>query len=459
MSRSALVQRVGAFAAPLLPPGSDVLVAVSGGSDSVALLSLLLDLRSALRLGRICVAHVNHGLRGEESDADEAVVSGMARGRGCALFVKRLCGRNIDAPGMEAWARAERYRFLREVASQQGFTRIATGHTADDQTETVLMRLVRGAGLRGLRGILARRMDGVVRPLLAERREGLRQYLHERGLDYRSDSSNTDRRFARNRLRLDILPVLRSLDPACIESLPATALAVQELYSRMYLVVNKWIAAHVLIPDSSRILVPRTAFEARWLAAEGVAAIVAGAGINPTRKHVVGIVGLGLAGNGRLLLPRGLEARGTRQGVEIVEGQGLQEAAPAPVPVVVPGTTRCEGGVEFSAVLEPWAGSDSAVQHDGWSACLDLAGPPDLVYRRCEEGEEFWPFGWFEPVKLRAFLKAQRVPVWQRQRIGVVVQEGLGVVWVPGLRTSERCRVTPQSRQVVKICCRPQGQY
>lgn len=196
-------------------------VAVSGGPDSVALAHLLVEILREGKLERLTLAHVNHGLRGEESDADEAFVRGLP-----ALWQMQDRDRvtietvRIDAAALaqaerqnlEGVARRERYRWFAQLARENHAAWVATGHTADDQAETVLFRLLRGSGLRGLGAMRECRAlnDQVVllRPLLALRRGDVQGYLQQRGLSYRVDSSNRDTRFTRNRLRLELLPHL-----------------------------------------------------------------------------------------------------------------------------------------------------------------------------------------------------------------------------------------------------------
>ncbi len=255
----------------LLRPGDRVGVAVSGGIDSVALLRLLLELRQELGIV-LSVVHFNHKLRGAESDADQAFAAGLAREHGLEFYGASgdVAQQAADeGSGMEAAARELRYGFFGELlgsgevdelepeepqglkpessekpigtaeavpfpspfvrpASQVTLDKIATGHTLDDQAETVLMRLIRGTGLRGLGGIHPRIVveheDGehhgeIVRPLLGIRRRELKQYLTEIKQTWREDSSNTDSRFTRNRVRSLVLPLLeREFNPAVVEN-------------------------------------------------------------------------------------------------------------------------------------------------------------------------------------------------------------------------------------------------
>jgi len=206
----------------LLAPGDRVAVAVSGGSDSVALLLLLTELAESLGL-QLCVAHFDHRWR-PESAADAAWVAALAQ----KLALPFCLGRAPDAPppgNREQVARRLRYAFLHSLLASGDATRIATGHTADDQAETVLLRLLRGAGATGLAGILPAR-DGttVVRPLLFARRQELRHWLQARRQAWREDPSNValDRR--RNLLRHRFLPELEAaFNPALVERLGTVA--------------------------------------------------------------------------------------------------------------------------------------------------------------------------------------------------------------------------------------------
>lgn len=191
-----------------------VVLAVSGGADSVSLLRGVVEL-SRGGAGRVVVAHFNHGLRPGEADLDEAFVADLSRKLGLPCVVGRPdqpLTRRPAGKASESAARDARYRFLRATAAQWGARYAATAHTADDQAETILHRIARGTGLRGLRGIPRARplIPGVtlLRPLLPVRRQEARAYLQSLGQDFREDSSNRDRRFTRNRIRCQILPQL-----------------------------------------------------------------------------------------------------------------------------------------------------------------------------------------------------------------------------------------------------------
>ncbi len=191
----------------LVEPGDTVLVCVSGGADSVALLHLLLQLHSRLDF-TVGVAHVNHSLRGSESDRDSDFVKAVALKLDLPFHVQKQdvkAFQNRHQLSLEDAARQVRYSFFHHTAETQGYTKIATAHTANDNAELVLMNLFRGSGTSGLGGIPIKR-GRIIRPLLNTHRESIIDYLNSSSLDYVSDSSNQSREFLRNRVRLDLLP-------------------------------------------------------------------------------------------------------------------------------------------------------------------------------------------------------------------------------------------------------------
>jgi tRNA(Ile)-lysidine synthase len=235
--------------------GSSLLVAVSGGIDSVTLLDLLQDLSEEFDL-KLSVGHVNHGLRGDESEADQAFVEGLAARRGLPVETARVHprearegGNSRDRPSPQEAARRLRYAALGQLARRAGAQRIATAHTRDDQAETLLLRLLRGTGPDGLGGIPERSADGrLVRPLLAVGRSEIERHAGARGLVWREDASNRDPAYARNRLRSRWLPGLaREFNPQLLRTLSHLAEAQREDAA--------WIEAEVEREAAARLAV------------------------------------------------------------------------------------------------------------------------------------------------------------------------------------------------------------
>ena len=221
-----LAQRVARYIRErdLMSAGARVAVAVSGGADSVGLLRILLELREELGIV-LSVAHFHHGLRGADADADEKFVGELASTLGVEFHVDRGAARAYAAQkkiSVETAARQLRHGFFESLLGQKA-NRIATAHTLDDQAETVLMKVVRGAGTRGMAGIFPEQRLGtgsIVRPLLGIRREEIRAYLHDLQQPWHEDVTNTDLAMTRNRVRARVLPVLRDeLNPAVDTSL------------------------------------------------------------------------------------------------------------------------------------------------------------------------------------------------------------------------------------------------
>ncbi len=429
----------------LLRAGDRVAVAVSGGADSVALLRLLLDLRKELGIV-LSVAHFNHCLRGADSDADEEFVAALAKG--LKLEFRRASGEVKTCAAerhlsIEAAARKLRYEFFEQLFKEGAVNRIATGHTLNDQAETVLLRLVRGAGTRGLAGIYPRRLVSgvglqedqplsIIRPLLGIHRKNLEAYLQSLGQPWREDGSNRDLRFARNRVRHGILPRLeRTLNPSVHETLAETAeiaRAEEEYWKELVERTTPRVctlhrgrrdagatlnnAALLELPLAVRRRVVRAACE--FL------------GLNLEFKHVEEILAVTDGTASGAALPHGWQA--FRNGNEARIGDGVPEAGqnyeyPLPVPgkVVIP-----EAGIALEAILVPTLTGYNP-QH-----CLDssvLSRP--LRVRNWHSGDRFWPAHTKGPRKIKELLQERRV-LGAEKKLWPVVTSGDEIVWLRG---------------------------
>jgi tRNA(Ile)-lysidine synthase len=242
----------------LLGKGERVLLAISGGADSVAMLRLFLAIRQKWQLDLV-VAHYNHKLRAKESDDDEAFVRQLAMENGleCNVAVNVDPTLNAQAGNLEERARESRYAFFTGLAQQLIATKVALGHTMNDQAETILMRLLRGTGSTGLAGIPVAREQMFIRPLLFTGRDEIRGFLERHQQSWREDASNADWRFLRNRMRHDLLPKLQQdYNPKIIETLSNTARVLSEEADALQQLAREFVVAHAIHETPGRLLLP-----------------------------------------------------------------------------------------------------------------------------------------------------------------------------------------------------------
>lgn len=264
-----------------MKPGDRVLIACSGGPDSVAMTDVLAGLAGELRLD-LLVASVDHGLRADAL-ADVEVAHALASRLGLPFHVLRVTV--SPGPSVQAQARTARYHALKRLAAAHGARRIAVGHTRNDQAETVLARMLRGAGLEGLAGIAPRRADGVVRPLLDCTRDDVRAHLVHRGLSAAEDRSNRDPRFERVRLRHTVVPMLAAEDPRVVEHLANLADDARDAARLVRREARRTLAASLTEDGTLSAAVLRSANPAarrialrRW--------VEASTGVRPGRAHL-----------------------------------------------------------------------------------------------------------------------------------------------------------------------------
>jgi tRNA(Ile)-lysidine synthetase, N-terminal domain len=457
-----ILEEVIIFFRSFLPDAPrSVCVAVSGGSDSVALFQVLNSLKEQLRFQRLAIAHVNHRLRGDESDADALFVKKMAHDAGAEFFLKEL-ERPQSNIGLEEWGRRERYAFFRQIRETERFTFIATGHTADDQAETVLMRLMRGCGLKGLRSLLPVREDGIIRPLLSVPRESLRAWLAGRKIQFREDSSNEDLRFTRNWIRRELLPGITAKSPHSVKYLARIADSARVAWSELKPVINDWLAHNVVRKGEGQYIILKTGLIDTAIAEEAMAEFFRGKEIPFERRHVVELLSNASRSNGRFLLPKGWCYSYTKENIELVSnssflrsGQPEGEVPAVSYEIAVPGITVYKNEKLMFEVVKFESTGRPAFSKDNWIVYLDAAeliGP--LVFRSIKPDDVFRPLGSAGLRNIHAFLKKQKIPKNGPRGRGVVVNKKGEIIWLPGVRISHAHRLTPQTRDILKISCK-----
>ncbi len=421
----------------------------------MAMLHLFADRYRDLFLKKMFVAHVNHALRGEESDEDQRYVKQIAETLGVDCFSRRLESRTQESGSLEEWARTERYNYFLQLKKSLGIDYIATAHTADDQAETVLMRLFRGAGLRGLRGILPVREDGVIRPLLGVNRLQLLEWLEKRKIAYRVDSSNMDQTFKRNWVRLAVLPSIKNQEPEVVENLSFFAARMLDLGKFVDKEINKWLDSHVLKSSKGLLAIDKEGFKEGALATEAIVELYRQQGIPLIRGHIEDTVKAGLqtSEGGVKLLPGGWRLINKRDEL-LLEKNGLSGAVFFCTLDLI-GETRCDAAgakILISGFREP----KGTIPRDNKTVWLDVKEEDlPLVFRTVEDKDQFWPLGGRGPLKTKQFLSKQGISRSRRDRTGVVVTARGEVVWVPGVRISHAFRVREGCRRVFIISYQP----
>jgi tRNA(Ile)-lysidine synthase len=469
--------------------GDRVAAAVSGGADSVALLCLLLELRAELGIV-LSVAHVNHKLRGEESDEDERFVSELARQHGLELYVREapVDGRSNSeigsevgvgkSSGIEAAARELRHDFFRELAREGRVAKIATAHTLDDQAETVLLRIFRGTGIRGLSSIHPRivfeeqgcAFGEVLRPLLGFRRAELQEFLRERGQSWREDSSNRDITFLRNRVRHRLLPIIgEEFGEAVIEhmgELAEIARAEEEHWERAHpdLAAQLVPTAKAGIPSAAPVArraasLPATALLDLSLAAQRrlvhvwLEANAADLSISFRLIEEVLELARGAAGQ-RLELTAGYTLRVTRQRGRkelLLELETADEGKTADYEYAL-AVTGAVGVPELGAWIEARVVDAGGVPEDERDQLLDLERmPKEVLIRNWRAGDRYWPAHTSSAKKVKELLGDRHAAGAEKRLWPVAVAEGCGLVWMRGFAVPAAFRAPAGASKAIWI--------
>ncbi|HCE74339.1 MAG TPA: tRNA lysidine(34) synthetase TilS [Lachnospiraceae bacterium] len=481
----------------MVSPGQRILAAVSGGADSVCLLAVLHALAPELSFSLEAV-HVEHGIRGEESLQDCAYVERL-----CGKLGVRLTVRHIHVPELarqsgrteEEEARIQRYRIFEETAEQCGAQRVAVAHHLGDQAETVLWNLIRGSGLRGLRGILPVRplRDGqaasplVVRPLLETSREEIEQYLEACGLSYRTDRTNLDKTVTRNKIRHDILPDLIKLNAQAPRHIAQAAEEAAEAEAYLERVTARAAEGciHCQADGQPVLLLARWQKEEPFIRRRLLRECIRRASGNGSLKdigavHVEALMGLACGGGeksvrlpGELTAVRSYGQIRFLSGAEALSGAVLpaagalyaQDARPGErwVEVPFPGRQMVHyGGYCFSlecgcagesGICIPkkrftkWIAYATIAQKESQKLCFRTRRPGDVLVVRQDGSRK----------KLSDYLIDEKIPLSLRDRV-VLLAIGSEVLWVAGMRISEKARVTPGSAYVKVSCSTLEGQ-
>jgi tRNA(Ile)-lysidine synthase len=454
-----VLAKVSAALRQLLSPerGARLGVAVSGGPDSVALLGALVVLAPRRQL-QLTVVHVNHALR-PEADQEQQFVEALCQRWRIPCIVEKLT-RPEKPRGIEAWARQERYRFFYEVKERCGLDVVAVAHTSDDQAETVLFRLVRGAGHRGLAGMSAKRDGWLIRPLLTCSRQEVLAYLAAKHLPSVTDASNTDLRYTRNKIRHVLIPLLeREFSPQIRRHLVRLAESLRH--------EEEWLEAQARLAYSrvqagwsslalDRLQNEPSALHPRifrlWLEQSGVAEVSF-----PHLKSLSALSEGRIAGT--IEIPGGRLVRRERQTLAV---SFFRQAEPVLSPYsypLFPGEvlTIAETGWQCQMSLPlSWNGSLSDIRPKNlWQAVFDASAlAASLTVRTVQPGDRMRPLGMQGRKKVHDIFIEKKITPGRRHCWPLVVH-GAEIVWAPGLVRGAFAQVTAATRQVVRITVNP----
>jgi tRNA(Ile)-lysidine synthase len=437
----------------LLRSEDTVIVAVSGGADSMALLDILSNLKE-LRLNLV-VAHLDHMLRGDESRGDVSFVRDAADQYGLPFELRSLDIRSFSLQrklSLEEAGREARYAWFNEVAVKYAARAVALGHHADDQAETVLMRLLRGAGTTGLSGIPVRSGEKYVRPLLCCTRSEIEDYLIERNLSFRTDSSNNDTSFLRNRIRHELLPDLETYNPSIRDRLLATAGILsddEELLKSITEQSFKQMA--IVVGESVEIEIPALLVELRGLRLRlyrRAILSVKGNLDHITWKHLQRIDDLALSGkaNSHFRLPGHLRIAICYNTLTI-DAFGGNGSGPFEILIDGPGVYPLPGCRQL--ILTAGSPPENWKDLPACKAYIDACATPfPWIVRTFRDGDRFTPFGMNGSKKLKDFFIDMKIPLKTRRNIPLITANDK-ILWVAGLRLAEEARLTASAKSLI----------
>ncbi len=455
----------------MLERGEHVLVAVSGGPDSVALLQALFRLSAEYRL-RLTVAHLNHGIRGDEAKKEQEFVDHLCTGMGITCICKTIDIHMLQigsGKSLEEIGREERYRFLRATAETCGARKIATGHHSDDQAETVLINLIRGSGPEGLRGIIPVRDGRIIRPLLHVRRGEILEFLDREGLAYMVDSSNLNPIFFRNRIRNELIPELATrYNPRIVEGLCHMAEIVRReddyLESTVRQVLHQW----GIVPGTAETLLPIAAFQEVHKALQGriikyLLEAIAPSGNGIGYRHIEAVLAI-LRPSRRSRISLDLPClicvdreesmlRIRRVCSRQIRRDSRNEKTPPftySYPVEVPGIVYLNmigRNIRFETIDKPGL---QEMKNQPRVAFMDFERISlPLILRNHRPGDRIDPLGMSGMKKVKSYFMDGKIPRLSRNTIPLLVDDR-SVIWIVGERISDRVKVTERTKKVLK---------
>ncbi|MBI5050126.1 MAG: tRNA lysidine(34) synthetase TilS [Nitrospirae bacterium] len=452
----------------MLSHGDHVLIGLSGGADSVSLTLILTKLRRDFNLS-LSAVYINHGLRPEETKNEESFCKALCDNLAVDFFIKTADVEEYAKDrklNIQEAARELRYQAYEGLSDEINASRIALGHNADDQTETVLMRLLRGSGRRGLSGIPPVR-GKIIRPLIEIERREIEDFLsvnsslitHHSSLSFMIDSSNLKKDYLRNKIRLTVVPELKKQNPSLVKGICRVADIAREEDAYLELIVTKTLMKLVSRKNKEAIelfLLPLETMDRailRRVLRRAIDSVKGLKGIDFVHiEDIIRLIKSGRSGN-RLNLPEGVRAVKRYSTLLLTSMPALKLL---PCTFTVPGEQVLKDiGITLTAQVSENKGDESSEIHtgyDGRSAAvfdLDSIHPP-LMVRARKDGDYFYPSGFGMKKKLQDFFVDNKIPKEDRDAIPVLVS-GEDIIWIVGHRADERFRAKDDTKRFLII--------
>lgn len=443
----------------MIDPGDLVVVGVSGGPDSVCLLDILYHLIEDQEI-RLIVAHFNHGLRETEDASETRFVQNLAGSMNLRFYAGKTSLLNKGTASIEEKAREARYEFLQSVKERFNAQKIAVGHNLNDQAETMLMRLLRGSGPSGLAGIPPIRENVIIRPLIQINRQEIKTYLKAREMTYVVDSSNTNTDYLRNRIRLDLLPRLLDYQPLLIEHLGQLSTILRHDDHFLESQAVDWLNNTIQQGSHSDISIPLSPF-----------LLLPGSIKSRVVRHLIKKIGSGLRNINHIHIQSICRLAGSSKPhatlnlpnnrvVYKVYDRLFFSPGPATKPLIFDYVLKKPGSLFMEAINRTIAiereskyirpGADSSK----WAVYLDadkIQYP--LRVRNFRPGDRFIPLGMKGHKKIKDFFIDQKIPIAARRSTPLLISRDR-VVWICGYRIDDRFKVTPQTKNILKVTIR-----
>ena len=444
----------------LINVGEGIVIGLSGGPDSVCLLNLLCSIREELDL-KLAAVHINHMIRGEAADGDELYAKELCKKLQVNFYSKRIDINKYakeNKISSEAAGREVRYEYFNKIMEQLDFNKIATAHNANDQAETILMRVMRGTGLEGLGGIPVKRDNVYIRPILFMKRGEVERYCEDINLKPRIDATNLERNYSRNKVRLDILPYMQNnFNSDVIEAINRMGLLLQAdnkyIQGKVEEVYNK-----VCNKDGDSLVINAKAFDYEEAIINRVIRRAigefSGNKYDLEMKHIQEIFSLILLGtNKRIDLPRGLYAINIYGDIHIRNRQEVIEESTSEMIILKEDILYKEVSFDDYLIEFQCIQSDESIDYDENSLRKyfnydKISG--NIVIRHRRNGDIIVPLGMKGKKKVKDIFIDMKIPKSERDSIPII-QFGEDISWIVGIKMSDRYKIDKQTKNILRI--------